>query len=126
MLFRSAAYGQLAELFGRIVVSDLAWARTLRWRAGLAEAWPEIRSGRTLRVAGPRAEALLLRGWLKSRLHHDWRLAHEDARMLRRVEIDGQPVQPARAPAASASDLLSAELEQFARDRVYEAAVRKA
>ena len=121
-----AAYPRLGDLFERIVVSDLAWARTFRWRAGLADLWPGIGAGRTLRVTGPRADALLLRGWLRSRLQRDWRLTHEDARVLRRVEVDGEAVKPARALAASASDLLSAELEQFGRDRVYEAAVRAA
>jgi glucose-6-phosphate dehydrogenase assembly protein OpcA len=115
---------RLAELFDRIVVSDLAWARTLRWRAGLADLWPGIRRARRLRVAGPRAEALLLRGWLRSRLHRDLRLAHEDAPVLERLEVDGEPVQPARGLEASASDLLSDQLELFERDRVYEASVR--
>src|SRR5438445_272174 len=73
------AYVRLAELFDRIVVSDLAWARTLRWRAGLADLWPEIKRSRVLHVVGPRAEALLLRGWLRSRLGRDFRLRHDDA-----------------------------------------------
>src|SRR5581483_6472646 len=62
------AYERLAELFGRIAASDLAWARTLPWRAGLADLWPGVRKARTLEVTGPRAEALLLTGWLRSRL----------------------------------------------------------
>lgn len=118
------AYRLLAESFDRVVVSDLAWARTLRWRAGLADLWPGIGKARALRVAGPRADALLLRGWLRSRLRRDVRLSHEDARELSLVEVDGEPVVPARGLPVSPSDLLSAELESFARDRVYEAAVR--
>ena len=38
-----ATYSELARLFDRVAVSDLAWRRTLRWRAALAERWPEIR-----------------------------------------------------------------------------------
>jgi hypothetical protein len=47
-----------------------------------------------------------------------------DAHSLRRIAVDGQPVHPAHLPAASASDLLSEQLEVYGRDRVYEAAVR--
>jgi hypothetical protein len=47
-----------------------------------------------------------------------------DARSLRRIEVDGEPVHPAQLPAASASDLLSEQLEVYGRDSVYEAAVR--
>jgi glucose-6-phosphate dehydrogenase assembly protein OpcA len=118
------AYVRLAELFDRIVVSDLAWARTLGWRAGLADLWPGIKRARDLGVNGPRAEALLLRGWLRSRLRRDIRLRHEDASRLERVEVDGKPVRPAFGLAASPSDLLSDQLELFTRDPVYEAAVR--
>jgi hypothetical protein len=118
------AYRRLAKCFDRVVVSDLAWARTLRWRAGLADLWPGIRKAGILRVTGPRSDALLLRAWLRSRLRRDFRLRHEDARVLGRLEVDGQPVVPARGLPVSASDLLSAELESFARDRVYEVAAR--
>lgn len=117
-------YARLVELFDRIAVSDLAWARTLGWRAGLADLWPGIKKARDIRVNGPRAEALLLRGWLRSRLRREIRLRHEDARTLERVEVDGKPVRPASGLAASPSDLLSDQLELFTRDRVYEAAVR--
>ncbi len=118
------AYARLAELFDGIAVSDLAWARTLPWRGGLAELWPGIKKARRLAVVGPRAEALLLRGWLRSRLRRDFRLRHDDAEQVERVEVDGEPVVTPHRAAVSASDLLSDQLEQFGRDRVYEAAVR--
>jgi glucose-6-phosphate dehydrogenase assembly protein OpcA len=120
----SLSLKRLADLFDRIAVSDLAWARTVRWRAGIADAWPGIRQARTLFVAGPRAEALLLRGWLRSRLRVDLRLRHEEARSLERVEVDGASIDPPHLPAESPSDLLSDQLEQYGRDRVFEAAVR--
>jgi hypothetical protein len=115
---------KLSEFFGRIVISDLAWARTLPWRASIATLWPGIEEAKTLRVLGPRAEALLLRAWLQTRLRRSFRLSHEDRKKLSRVEVDGEEVAPARGLPCTPSDLLSAELESLARDRVYEAAVR--
>ena len=115
---------RIAEVFDRITVSDLAWARTLRWRAGLADLWPDIKQARSLHVTGRKAEALLLGGWLRSRLRKELTVRHTEASLIRRVEVDGRSVRPAHLPAASASDLLSEQLEVFGRDRVYEAAVR--
>jgi hypothetical protein len=115
---------KLSESFGRIAVSDLAWARTLPWRAAIAGLWPGITKAKTLRVVGPRPEALLMRAWLETRLRRTFRLSHEDGAKLTRVEVDGEPVAPTRGLPCTPSDLLSAELESFARDRVYEAAVR--
>ena len=120
----AAASKRLAALFGRIAVSDLAWARTFPFRVGLADRWPGIKETRSLRVVGPRAEALLLRGWLRSRLRRDYTLSHEAGRVLTRVELDGQPVAVPPLPALSPSDLLSEQLEDYGRDRIYEAAVR--
>ena len=119
-----SGYAALAEAFDRVVVSDLAWARTLPWRAALADLWPGIKRASRLRVTGPKAEALLLRAWLETRLRRDFRLSHEEAARVTHVEVDDGPVRPHRGPSLSASDLLSAELETFARDHVFEAAVR--
>ena len=63
----SCATRELAELFERTAVSDIAWARTDDWRVELAGRWPAIRE-QEIRVRGPRAEAALLRGWLGARL----------------------------------------------------------
>ena len=48
-----AATRRLAELFGRVAVSDIAFSRTLPWRRRLAELWPEIGAIEKLRVEGP-------------------------------------------------------------------------
>lgn len=120
------AYAPLAGLFECAAVSDLAWARTLGHRAGLADLWPGIAKAKELRVKGPRAEALLLHGWLRSRLERKIRLAHEEAALLALVAVDGERAEPPPADPKTPSDLLSDQLEVFTRDPVYEAAVRAA
>lgn len=120
------AYAELAALFDRIAVSDIAWGRALPWRARLAALWPGIASVERLSVTGPKADALLLAGWLRSRLGRDVRLTHRAAAALERVAVDGEAVAPPPGGAPGASDLLSAELDVFGRDAVYEAAVRAA
>jgi glucose-6-phosphate dehydrogenase assembly protein OpcA len=114
----------LAERFGQLAVSDLAWARMLPWRASLADRWPGIKQAKTIRVVGPRADAVLLRAWLQTRLRRRFRLSHVDAEKVVRVEVDDEVVPPARGLPSSPGDLLSAELESFSRDPAYEAAVR--
>ena len=120
------AYTQLAALFDRIAVSDIAWGRSLAWRGRLASLWPEVKAAKRVSVTGPKADALLLAGWLRSRLKRDVKLSHRAAAQLERVAVDGEPVPPPRGPALDASDLLSAELDVFGRDRIYEAAVNAA
>ena len=115
---------EVADLFERVAVSDIAWARTLTWRVALARLWPGVADARELRVTGPESEALLLVGWLRSRLGRDLELVHERAGDVERVALDGEDVSPPREPPRSASDLLSDELDRFARDRIYEDAVR--
>jgi hypothetical protein len=116
-------YRELAALFGRSAVSDIAWARTARWRAELARYWPGIRE-QEIRVAGPRAEALLLRGWLSGRLKRPVR-AVEPALEVG-VHLGGEQLPAPRGVAPTPSDLLSAELDRFGRDAVYEEAVKAA
>jgi hypothetical protein len=117
-------YRRLAGLFERIAVSDLAFARTLPWRVRLAEMWPAVRQVSRVRVEGPRAEAHLLAGWLRSRLRREVRLTRRAARSLQAVWVDGAAVEPPVGPARTPSELLSGELNVLSRDRIYEAAVR--
>ena len=118
------AYAQLARRFDATAVSDIAWARTERWRRMLAGAWPF--EAQTIRVRGTRAQALLLAGWLRSRLAHDVEVEHEVADVLTAVAIDGVPIDAPPGEPPPPSDLLSDELDRFTRDRVYEDAVRAA
>lgn len=120
------AYVDVAKHFDRIAVSDIAWGRAVGWRGRLAAEWPEIRKIKKLSVTGPKADALLLAGWLRSRLRKQVQLTHRAAAELERVAVDGELVAPPAGGPPSPSDLLSAELEQFGRDPVYEAAVSAA
>jgi hypothetical protein len=119
-------FHHLAELFERTAVSDIAWARRLPWRVEIARLWPDVADARELRVSGPEGDALLLVGWLRSRLGRDLDLVHEHANEVEAVAVDGDDVPKPKDPARSASDLLSDELDSFSRDPVYEAAVKGA
>jgi glucose-6-phosphate dehydrogenase assembly protein OpcA len=116
-------FAELAGLFERAAVSDIAWARTSRWRAHLATFWPEIASVETIRVRATAAQAHLLRGWLSSRLRHTIALEHEPAERLEGVALDGEPVPLPPGDPPTPSDLLSDELDNYDRDRIYEQAV---
>lgn len=117
----SDGYAELAERFERTIVSDIAWARTQRWRRELANAWPF--ECRTLFVRGTDAQAALLGGWLRSRLGHEVKVEHEAADALIAVSVDGKPIDAPPGEPPFPSDLLSDELETYTRDPVYEAAV---
>ena len=116
-------YRSLAEIFERTGVSDIAWARTSRWRRQLASMWPGIAEVRKIRVHGTEAQANLLAGWLRSRLGHPVELEHEQSDRLIGVDIDGEPAPFPPGDPPQASDVLSDELERYTRDRIYEAAV---
>lgn len=117
-----AVFAELATVFDRTAVSDLAWARTREWRYALAQLWPGIADAKSLRIAAPAADAALLHGWLRSRLGKELELVRDEADAIELVAVDGQPVARAHAQEQSASDLLSAELDEFGRDPVYEQA----
>lgn len=116
------AYAELAGLFDRAIVSDIAWARTERWRSLLASLWPSIADVKQIRVQGTPAQAYLLGGWLSSRLDHRVEVEVEEHDTIEGIDLDGKaaPFPPGDAP--DPSDVLSAELDSFTRDRVYEAA----
>lgn len=117
------AYAELP--FDRAACSDIAWRRTETWRRMLARLWPGIGKAHTLHVRGPVAEASLLAGWLRSRLEREVELEHEEAEQLTEVDVDGKSCAvPDEHP--TSSDLLSAELDEFGRDPVYEDAARRA
>src|SRR5262249_10801299 len=120
------SYERLPAIFDRVAVSDIAWARTSRWRPMLASLWPGIADVKRIRVTGPAAQAHLLAGWLRSRLQRAIELEHEPADRLEGVELDGEPAPfPPGDPPAPA-DVLSDELDKFGRDPIYEDAVRAA
>ena len=119
-----AGLARLPELFERLAVSDIAWARTEPWRAAVAALWPDVAGAGARRVAGPEAEALHLRGWRGARLEREIELEHEPAGETELVAVDGREVGPEQLLPKTPSDLLSDQLEVFGRDPVYEEAVR--
>jgi len=116
-------YHDLAHIFERVAVSDIAWRRTEGWRLELARHWPEIRD-QEIELTGPRAEVTLLRAWLSARLARSIEdIALAEAPQVA-VRLAGEELHRPRVLYDTPSDLLSAELDQFARDRMYEEAVR--
>jgi hypothetical protein len=118
------SYRLLAERFELTAFSDIAWARTQRWRRELANAWPF--DANEISVRATFAQALLLKGWLQSRLGHEVALEHEPAESLISVHVDGKAIEAPPGEPPLSSDLLSDELDTYSRDRVYEDAVRGA
>ena len=115
-------YATLADSFERAAVSDIAWARTSRWRGQLASLWPGIADVNLIKVTGTEAQACLLAGWLRSRLRRHVELEHRDSDRLVGVEVDGKPAPFPPGDPPNPADLLSDELERFSRDRIYEEA----
>ena len=119
------SYRRLTELFDRAATSDIAWARTSRWRALLSSLWPDIADVGTIRVHGTPAQAWLLAGWLRSRLGRDDVAVEIDEReRLEGIDLDGKPAPFPPGDPPLPSDVLSEELDLFTRDRMYEEAVR--
>jgi glucose-6-phosphate dehydrogenase-like protein OpcA len=116
-------YAELEWAFPVTAVSDIAWARIYEWRVELAKYWPAIRE-QEIRIRGPRAEATLLRAWLNARLDRAIRPIEPAGEIG--VRLGGEEIKAPRTPMPSPSDLLSAELDRFGRDPIYEEAVRVA
>jgi len=116
-------YARMVEIFGRVAVSDIAWARTSRWRSMLASLWPAIAKVERIKVTGTEAQAQLLAGWLRSRLGKSIGLEHEPSNKLVGVELDGDPAPFPPGDPPLPADLLSDELDKLSRDPIYEAAV---
>ena len=112
-----------STLFERTAVSDIAWSRTLKWRAELARFWPSIRE-QEIYVRGPRAEATLLSAWLGARLARPMRPIEEAPELG--VRLGGEEIAAPHGVHVTPSDLLSAELDRYGRDPIYEEAVAAA
>lgn len=121
--WQSLRYAELAAVFDRAAVSDIAWARTYPWRVALAQRWPAIKD-QEIELRGPAPESLLLHGWLSARLQRDL-VAPREADALG-VRLAGEEVAAADEPSRSPSDLLSDELDRTRRDPIYEEAVAAA
>ena len=115
-------YEDLARCFDHAACSDIAWRRTEPWRIGIAALWPDVAETNELRVRGPRPEAFLLAGWLRTRLGRPVELVVDDADRLESVSLDGSAVAPPESEPPTPSDLLSAELEVLNRDWIFEQA----
>jgi hypothetical protein len=120
------SYRGLTEIFERVAVSDIAWARTSRWRPMLASLWPQIAKVQTIRVTGTAAQAHLLAGWLRSRLGREIEVEHEPSDKLVGVALDGEPAPFPPGDPPNPADQLSDELDRVSRDHVYEDAMRAA
>ena len=115
-------YRPLSEMFERVAVSDIAWARTERWRSLLASLWPGIADVQSIRVRGTNAQGCLLGGWLSSRLGHDVSVEVDVHERLEGIDLDGKPAPFPPGDPPNPSDVLSSELDRFGRDKIYEAA----
>ena len=108
-----AVIGEMVEMATRVIVdsdeagleavarleqissglADLGWARTAPWREAIAALFDGRNQRRALDhligtdVKGPAAEAALLAGWLRSRLHRQVGLDSTRAARLNRVEL---------------------------------------
>ena len=116
-------FAALAGRLDDVAVSDIAWARTQPWREAIAALWPAVAGADRMRVAGPKAEGLLLGRWAGCRLKRKIDLDLEPAGEIELAEVDGRPVA-ARTEPKSPADLLSDQLEIFGRDGIYEETVR--
>lgn len=116
-------YRELSSLLDQTAISDIVWARLAPLRRTLAACWPQIASAE-IAISGPPAPSVLLGAWLSARLRTELAPAQVAERL--EVRLDGVSVPTPPWDALSPSDLLSAELDRFGSDAVYEQALRVA
>lgn len=130
---------------------DLAWARTAAWREAVAGLFDGPAQRKALsrligvEVVGPRNEARLLAGWLRSRLQRQVGLDGRQAKRLRKIElvcgdevfvveresragygVAGGPSVPSHTvslPLRDTAHVLAAELDRLGGDEVFEQAL---
>ncbi len=136
-------------------LSDLAWGRTEPWREAVAgmfdTAGPLEALGHLVgvEVAGPKAQASLIAGWLRSRLHRQVGLDHTDRSVLHRVSLNcgssgcftverdgrlsvgtaegpGLPAHPVVLRHDQIAGLIGGEIYRMGVDHVYEQALAAA
>jgi glucose-6-phosphate dehydrogenase assembly protein OpcA len=133
---------------------DLAWARTAAWREAVAALFDAPQQRKALErligveVLGPRNEARLMAGWLRSRLDRQVGLDGTPAKRLRRVELvcgddtyyveresragygvaggSSVPDHPVALPLRDTAAVLAAELDRLGGDEVFEQALLSA
>ena len=101
---------RMVDSFERIAVSDIAWARTSRWRSMLASLWPAIGTVERIKVTGTEAQAHLLAGWLRIAAGETDRIGARASNKLVGVELDGKPApfppgEPPSLPTCSPDEL---------------------
>ena len=119
------AYRRFTEVFDRAVVSDLAWAADAAVAGGpgrpvAGDQEGALAPGHGSEGGGAPARRLAALAAREGRT----RCAAPTLARSAASRSTASRSHPAQLPAASASDLLSEQLEVYGRDRVYEAAVR--
>ena len=104
-----AAYAELASLFERTAVSDIAFSRSLQWRRRLADLWPgiasitKLRGGRTAPSSLP-SGAAWARAWAIAPLGCP---SAGRARPVRHADGTRSRCRPSRGPGARAAGAMT-------------------
>ena len=95
-------------------------------RCLLASLWPGVASVRRIHRPWDACAGVYRAGWLSACLGHVVSLELDEQELLEGMDLDGEPAAfPPGAP-PNPSDVLSAELDNFGRNRVYEQAATAA
>ena len=116
------AFARFAPVFDQARVSDLAWSRTLPWRAALAGLWPDIGRLEQLSVTGPLAAGTPARRLAAVAARARVELVHSPAERLERLEVDGirssgRASSPAAPPTSSRRSSRSSSATRSTRPR---------